>query len=132
MNLEKEAKEALLNKDAKRLKKYFPDTGIIAGTSMYPAGGQGGLYPYCTGSDPDGSGNRGGTGTEKRTDISSADFQGKWMDRCGRKSGYFFEYLTSKDEAENDMSLLIQRHWRISENIMIRVLHWKRLQKSYM
>lgn len=33
---------------------------------------------------------RGGTGTEKRTDISSADFQGKWMDRCGRKSGYFF------------------------------------------
>lgn len=58
MNLEKEAKEALLNKDAKRLKKYFPDTGIIAGTSMYPAGGQGGLYPYCTGSDPDGSGNR--------------------------------------------------------------------------
>lgn len=76
---------------------------------MYPAGGQGGLYPNCTGSDPDGSGNRGGTGTEKRTDISSMDFQGKWMDRCGRKSGYFFEYLTSKDEAENDMSLLIQK-----------------------
>jgi GMP synthase (glutamine-hydrolysing) len=25
-----------------------------------------------------------------------------------------------------------KRHWRISENIMIRVLHWKRLQKSYM
>ncbi len=91
VNLEKEAKEALLNKDAKRLKKnIFQILGLLQGTSMYPAGGQGGLYPYCTGSDPDGSGNRGGTGTEKRTDISSMDFQGKWMDRCGRKSGYFF------------------------------------------
>ena len=63
---------------------------------MYPAGGQGGLYPYCTGSDPDGSGNRGGTGTEKRTDVEE-------------KVDTFVEYLTSKNEAENDMSLLVQK-----------------------
>ena len=57
---------------------------------MYPAGeAKGAVYPNCTGSDPDGGGNRGGTGTEKRTDISSADFQGKWMDRCGKKVDTF-------------------------------------------
>ena len=43
VNLEKEAKEALLNKDAKRLKKIFSDTGIIAGNFHVPRrGGQGG------------------------------------------------------------------------------------------
>ena len=109
VNLEKEAKEALLNKDAKRLKKIFSRYwDYCRELPMYPQEPRR-ADPYCTGSDPDGSGNRGGTGTEKRTDISSADFQGKWMDRCGRKSGYFFEYLTSKDETENDMSLLIQK-----------------------
>ena len=37
VNLEKEAKEALLNKDAKRLKKIiFQILGLLQGTSMYP------------------------------------------------------------------------------------------------
>lgn len=98
---------------------------------MYPAGGQGGLYPYCTGSDPDGSGNRAVQAQRKgQTFLQRISRANGWTDV--EEKWILFEYLTSKDETENDMSLLIQRHWRISENIMIRVLHWKRLQKSYM
>ena len=63
---------------------------------MYPAGGQGRLYPYCTGSDPDGSGNRGGTGTEKRTDISSADFQ----EEIAEKLRVTEEYLSTQFRKE--------------------------------
>lgn len=110
MNLEKEAKEALLNKDAKRLKEIFSRYwDYCRELPCTPQEAKEELYPYCTGSDPDGAGNRGGTGTEKRTDISSADFRANGWTDVEEKVDTFFEHLTSKDEAENDMSLLVQK-----------------------
>ena len=110
VNLEKEAKEALLNKDAKRLKKIF---------SRY--------WDYCRELPCTPQEAKEGCirialvliQMAAETGAVQAQRKGQtFLQRISRANGWtdveekvdtFFEYLTSKDEAENDMSLLIQK-----------------------
>lgn len=110
MNLEKEAKEALLNKDAKRLKKIF---------SRY--------WDYCRELPCTPQEAKEGCirialvliQMAAETGAVQAQRKGQtFLQRISRANGWtdveekvdtFFEYLTSKDETENDMSLLIQK-----------------------
>lgn len=110
VNLEKEAKEALLNKDAKRLKKIF---------SRY--------WDYCRELPCTPQEAKEGCirialvliQMAAETGAVQAQRKGQtflqWISRANgwtdveEKVDTFFEYLTSKDEAENDMSLLIQK-----------------------
>ena len=110
VNLEKEAKEALLNKDAKRLKKIF---------SRY--------WDYCRELPCTPQEAKEGCirialvliQMAAETGAVQAQRKGQtFLQRISRANGWtdveekvdtFFEYLTSKEEAENDMSLLIQK-----------------------
>lgn len=110
VNLEKEAKEALLNKDAKRLKKIF---------SRY--------WDYCRELPCTPQEAKEGCirialvliQMAAETGAVQAQRKGQtFLQRISRANGWtdveekvdtFFEYLTSKNEAENDMSLLVQK-----------------------
>ena len=110
VNLEKEAKEALLNKDAKRLKKIF---------SRY--------WDYCRELPCTPQEAKEGCirialvliQMAAETGAVQAQRKGQtFLQRISRANGWtdveekvdtFFEYLTSKDEAGNDMSLLVQK-----------------------
>lgn len=110
VNLEKEAKEALLNKDAKRLKEIF---------SRY--------WDYCRELPCTPQEAKEGCirialvliQMAAETGAVQAQRKGQtFLQRISRANGWtdveekvdtFFEYLTSKNEAENDMSLLVQK-----------------------
>lgn len=110
VNLEKEAKEALLNKDAKRLKEIFsryrdycrklPCTPQeakegcirIALVLIQMAAEAGAVQAQRKG----------------QTFLQQISRANGWTD-VEEKVDAFFEYLTSKDETENDMSLLVQK-----------------------
>lgn len=110
VNLEKEAKEALLNKDAKRLKKiFFRYWDYCRELPCTPQEAKEGCIRIAL------------VLIQMAAETGAVQAQKKgqtFLQRISRANGWtdveekvdtFFEYLTSKDEAENDMSLLIQK-----------------------
>lgn len=90
------------------------------------------MYTYRIGPDPDGGRSRGTTGAEKgQAFLQGISRANGWTD-VEEKADEFFEYLTSKEECHNNISLLVQKALENIREYYDQESRWKKLQKNCM